>query len=135
MDKSVSFRVNVRATETQLSDLCEAVGWSRFGADYTALDHYALTTSAWENEQRLVGWVSVVSDHVRHAFLLDVMVHPEHQRQGVGRSLVLLAMDEMRKRGVTAFHVDCANDRAGFYAKCGFNMCSGGWLDSTSPAP
>jgi ribosomal protein S18 acetylase RimI-like enzyme len=132
MDHSVTFRVNAQPTESQLSDLCETVGWSRFGADYAALDHYALTASAWANESRLVGWVSVVSDNVRHAFLLDVMVHPEFQRRGIGRAMVVLAMNEMRARGVTAFHVDCANDRAGFYEKCGFNMCSGGWLDSAA---
>ena len=87
------------------------------------------TTSAWTTDGRLVGWTSVVSDNVRHAFLLDVMVHPAFQRLGIGRQLVLEAMQEMRGRGVTAFHVDCAVDRAGFYEKCGFKMCAGGWLD------
>ena len=128
-DDSITIRVNTHPSETDLSDLCESVGWSRFGPDYAALDGYALTTSAWTNAGRLIAWTSVVSDNVRHAFLLDVMVHPDFQRRGIGRAVVLRAIEEMRARGVTAFHVDCHADRAGFYERCGFKMCAGGWLD------
>ena len=109
-----------------------AVGWSPFGVDYpAALAGYSVTTSAWSADGRLVAWTSVVSDNVRHAFLLDVMVRPEFQGRGLGREVVLRAIDAMRAKGVTAFHVDCAQDRAGFYEKCGFKMCAGGWLDTT----
>jgi hypothetical protein len=72
----IRLRANARPSERELSDLCEVVGWARFGDGYAALDHYSVTTSAWADE-RLVAWTSVVSDNVRHAFLLDVMVHPE----------------------------------------------------------
>jgi GNAT superfamily N-acetyltransferase len=126
---SIEIRVNVRPTEPELSDLCEAVGWKRFGEDFAALQGYALTTSAWTSDQHLIGWISMVSDNVRHAFLLDVMVHPAFQKKGIGRAVVLRAIEEMRQRGVTAFHVDCAPENARFYEKCGFKMCTGGWLD------
>jgi GNAT superfamily N-acetyltransferase len=118
-DHDVDIRVNVRPAEAELSDLCESVGWSRFGADYVALDGYSLTISAWTKDGRLIAWTSVVSDNVRHAFPLDVMVHPAFQKRGIGRTVVLRAIQEMRTRGVTAFHVDCALDRATFYEKCG----------------
>ena len=131
MHPDVYFQVNARPSRRELDDLCLAVGWSEFGTDYPAvLDGYAVTTSAWSTAGRLVAWTSVVSDNVRHAFLLDVMVHPEFQRQGIGREVVVRAIGEMRARGVTAFHVDCAPDRAGFYEKCGFKMCAGGWMDT-----
>ena len=130
----IEILVNSCPTEAELSDLCEAVGWKRFGADYMALQGYALTTSARTIDGRLIAWTSVVSDNVRHAFLLDVMVHPEFQKKGIGRAVVLRAIEEMHERGVTAFHVDCAAENALFYAKCGFQMCAGGWLDrSTLP--
>jgi GNAT superfamily N-acetyltransferase len=129
----VDFRLNARPSREELDALSVAVGWSPFGVDYAAaLDGYAVTTSAWTSAGRLVGWTSVVSDHVRHAFLLDVMVHPDFQRRGIGRQLVHRAIDAMRAEGVTAFHVDCAPDRAGFYERCGFKMCAGGWLDTSN---
>jgi ribosomal protein S18 acetylase RimI-like enzyme len=77
-----------------------------------------------------VAWTSLVSDNVRHAFLLDVMVHPDFQRQGIGRQVVHHAIAAMRAKGVTIFHVDCAADRAGFYEKCGFTLGAGGWLNT-----
>ena len=126
---SITIRVNALPSEAELSDLCEAVGWSRFGADYAALNGYALTTSAWTDSGQLIAWTSIVSDNVRHAFLLDVMVHPDFQKKGLGRAVVLRAIEEMRARGVTTFHVDCSPDRAGFYERCGFKMGAGGWLD------
>ena len=133
---SVEIRVNARATEPELSDLCESVGWKRFGEDFVALECYALTTSAWTRDGMLIGWTSVVSDTVRHAFLLDVMVHPAFQKRGIGRAVVLRAIEEMRQRGVTAFHVDCAPENARFCEKCGFTMCAGGWLDlEATPKP
>ncbi len=114
---SVDIRINAVPTEAQLSDLCQAVGWNRFGEDHVALQGYALTTSAWTNAGRLIAWTSVVSDKVRHAFLLDVMVHPEFQKKGIGRAVVVRAIEEMCQRGVTAFHVDCASENAAFYEK------------------
>jgi len=127
------FRVNARPSREELDELCRAVGWSAFGKDYpAALDGCAVTTSAWTGG-RLVAWTSVVSDNVRHAFLLDVMVHPDFQRRGLGRQVVTQAIDAMRAKGVTAFHFDCAPDQAGFYEKCGFKMCAGGWLDTAAP--
>ena len=129
MTISITVLVNHRPSEAELSDLCESVGWERFGPDYLALDNYALTTSAWADDGRLVAWTSIVSDQVRHAFLLDVMVHPDFQKQGVGRAVVLKAIAEMKARGVTAFHVDCKAEHTGFYERCGFKMCAGGWLD------
>jgi GNAT superfamily N-acetyltransferase len=128
---SVDIRVNAVPTEAQLSDLCESVGWTRFEEDYVALHGCALTTSAWTNDDRLIAWTSVVSDNIRHAFLLDVMVHPDFQKRGIGRAVVAQAIEEMCQRGVTAFHVDCAPETAAFYEKCGFKMCAGGWLDAS----
>jgi GNAT superfamily N-acetyltransferase len=133
---SIEIRVNARPTEPELSDLCESVGWKRFGEDFAALQGYALTTSAWTNDGQLIAWTSVVSDNVRHAFLLDVMVHPAFEKKGIGRAVVSRAIAEMRQRGVTAFHVDCAPENAPFYEKCGFKMCAGGWLDlEAKPKP
>ena len=129
----LDFRVNARPSREELDALSVAIGWSPFGQDYAAaLDGYAVTISAWTEAGRLVAWTSVVSDNVRHAFLLDVMVHPDVQRRGIGRQVVHRAIDAMRRKGVTAFHVDCAPDRAAFYAKCGFKMCAGGWLDAAN---
>ena len=41
-----------------------------------------------------VGYARVVSDRSRFAYLCDVIVHPDHQRRGIGRAMVKHAMLE-----------------------------------------
>ena len=40
----------------------------------------------------LVGYLRVISDRVRFAYLLDVIVAPEYRKQGIGSALVRYAM-------------------------------------------
>jgi predicted N-acetyltransferase YhbS len=71
----------------------------------------------------------MVSDNVREAFFVDVIVHSDFQGRGIGRQIVRLAVKEMTRRGMKGLHVDCAPSHAGFYEKCGFNIGVGGWID------
>lgn len=43
-------------------------------------------------DQKLVGFCRVITDFIYRASLWDVMVHPEHQGQGVGSALVDYAL-------------------------------------------
>lgn len=76
----------------------------------------ALVISAWDGD-RLVGAVRVLSDGVFRSYLLDLIVDPQYQRQGIGR--------EMVKRCVAHYPdshwlLCAADDAIGFYNKCGF---------------
>jgi ribosomal protein S18 acetylase RimI-like enzyme len=129
---TVEFRLNFRPSPGDIGDLRESVGWSRWEQDYpSAFDGYAATVSAHVDDGRLVGWVAVISDNLRHAFLVDVMVDPDFQRQGIGTTLVRRAVEEMRARGITLIHVDCTPEHAKFYEGCGFRIGVGGWMDLT----
>jgi len=46
-----------------------------------------LVISAWDAGE-LVGLVRVVGDGVTVAYIQDLLVHPTHQRQGIGRALL-----------------------------------------------
>lgn len=75
---------------------------------------------------RLVGFVNMVSDGDRHGFLLDTAVAPDHQRQGIGRQLVRLAVDEAHRAGCAYVHVDFEPHLSDFYASCGFTATAAG---------
>ena len=90
----------------------------------------ALETSA-APEHGLVGFVNVVGDGGRHAFLLDTTVHPDRQRGGLGRRLVGTATAEARARGAEWLHVDYEPHLAGFYEGCGFRPTRAGLLRLT----
>jgi len=75
-----------------------------------------LVISAWDGE-RLVGAVRVLSDTIFRSYLLDLVVDPEYQCQGIG--------SEMVKRCIAHYPdshwlAGAADDAVEFYNKCGF---------------
>ena len=109
-----------------LCDLREAVEWERAEEDYpAAFDGYAETAAAYDGD-RLVGWCALASDGVRHGFLIDVMVHPDYQRRGIGHTVVSRVIDQLRQRGVTIIHADFSVEHAKFYSSLEFQRTMAG---------
>lgn len=79
-------------------------------------------------EDRLIGFVNVAWDGGIHAFLLDTMVHPGFQRQGIATQLVRAATEEARRRGAEWLHVDYEPHLDDFYRGCGFHPTLAGLI-------
>ncbi len=77
----------------------------------------------------LVGYVSVLSDGIADAFLLDLMVHPDHQGTGLGSHLVKRVVRDMERAGVRCIQVTFNDHLEPFYARCGFHIFKGGIID------
>ena len=123
----ISFTLNPTISSQALCDLREAVGWSRSEEDYpTALHGYWATVGGLDATNKLVAWCAILSDGVRHAVLLDVIVHPSHQRKGVGKALVAAAVKHIQAHYITIIHVDFEPDTTTFYEACGFRVGLGG---------
>lgn len=124
----VLFAVRTPLTDAQLNALF-AAAWpghaeKRFGP---MLDRSLTWVAAWRAEQ-LVGFVNVATDGGAHAFVLDTTVHPEVRRQGVGRRLVLMAVEQARAAGAAWMHVDYEPHLDAFYHGCGFRPTAAGLL-------
>jgi len=115
------------------TDQYEAIAWDRVTAWLTAAQwsrginraevemgacHSALVVGAW-CEGELVGFARVVSDCVRFAYLMDVIVAPEHRRQGIGQGMVRFALEHPRLKWVYSWMLR-TRDAQGVYAKVGF---------------
>jgi ribosomal protein S18 acetylase RimI-like enzyme len=75
----------------------------------------------------LVGFANVITDGLVHAWLQDVMVSPDHQRNGIGAQLVDEATRQSRQAGCEWLHVDFDDDVADFYyQRCGFQKTNAG---------
>ena len=122
--------INPNVPPLAISDLREAVGWDRSDEDYpAALKGYWATIGGFDNSGKLIAWCAIVSDGVRHAVLLDVIVHPLFQGQGIGRELVAQAIQHIRSHGISIIHVDFLPEKANFYERCGFKIGLGGIME------
>lgn len=91
--------------------------------------HSVSWVGAFDGHQ-LVGFVHEVWDGGAHAFLLDTVVSPDHQRRGIGAAVVSALAKDIADRGCQWLHVDYEPHLAPFYRDaCGFNHTEAGLLN------
>ncbi len=108
----------------QLYDLFLTTGWN----EYYQLEKDELF-SAFENSwhvlfaydtNRLVGMGRIICDNVCHALILDMIVHPEYQRKGIGSDLLERFVQKCQACSIRDIQLFSARDKVGFYTKHGF---------------
>lgn len=112
------------AAERQLLSLYGSVGWTACTACPERL-HRAVAGSlcclaAWEDDM-LVGLVRAVGDGVSVLYVQDLLVRPEYQRRGIGRSLleaVLSLYPDVRQKLLLT---DDVPETLAFYRALGFS--------------
>lgn len=105
--------------------LRKSVGWSVFDETLSkkGLQNSAFKVAAIENGQT-VGFARVVSDGCLVAFIVDVMVLPEYQGNGIGKEIMKRIMDYIKSRKNAGerlvVNLMSAKGKEGFYTALGF---------------
>jgi len=87
----------------------------------TAIENSWYTLSAYDEEQ-LVGFGRVMCDGVMHAMIFDVIVHPTHQRRGIGSAILKRLIAVCRDENIRDVQLFAANDMRSFYEEHGFTL-------------
>ena len=105
----------------QIAELREAVGWNRMENELSRSDLENLFEIGFMEDEKLIGYLCVVSNRVTDAYIQDVMVHPEAQRQGIGTGMMQLALVSIREKGLPMVSVIYGDEALRpFYEKFGF---------------
>lgn len=89
------------------------------------LDNASLTISAW-HDGRLVGIARTLTDFTYVAYLADLAVDTEYQKQGIGEQLIL---ETKRRLGQECMIVLLAAPKANdYYPKLGFEHNPRAWM-------
>ena len=79
----------------------------------------SLVVGGFDERGNQLSYLRVISDKVRFAYILDVIVDPALRRQGIGRRMVKFAM-ESREMSLVYQWLLVTRDAHGVYAKVGF---------------
>ncbi len=105
-------------------DLFESTGWNR-EYQLSPDELFSSLLSSWYMvsayaDDRLVGFGRILSDGILHALIVDLIVLPQYQGQGIGASLLDKLVAQCQAHGVRDIQLFCAKGKEGFYARYGF---------------
>ena len=100
------------------------------------IQNSALVMGAFSDDDRQVGFLRVVSDKVRFAYILDVIVAEDFRHQGIGQNLVKMAMADPELKDVYKWLLTTM-DAHKVYEKCGLELLQDTerWMAIMNPRP
>ncbi len=123
-----AYLVSPRLTNDELNALHNASWQDHTWRDFEPVLNRSLAYVCAYNENRLIGFTNLAWDGGEHSFILDVLVHPEFRRRGIGQELVRRAVAEAEGRGLKWVHVDYEPHLQKFYEQCGFRDTAAGLI-------
>lgn len=108
---------------SEILDLYNRVGWQAYTKDPAVLErafeHSLLTLAAYDN-RNLIGLIRMVGDGETIVFIQDLLVHPAHQRKGIGTALIRAAAEQFRNVRQIQLTTDDSTKTVEFYKSLGF---------------
>ncbi|MBQ8312245.1 MAG: GNAT family N-acetyltransferase [Clostridia bacterium] len=108
---------------SSLEELYRSVGWTSYLRRPNLLEEaYARSLkalAAYEDEQ-LVGIIRAVGDGVSILYIQDLLVHPAHQRKGIGTRLLNEILGSFPDVNQTVLITDDTDETICFYEAAGF---------------
>lgn len=109
--------------ESEILNLYASVGWTAYTNDPEALRngfaHSLLTLAAYEGDT-LLGLIRVVGDGFTVALIQDILVHPAHQRRGIGSRLMQAVLQRFSHVRQIELTTDNTPKTMAFYKSQGF---------------
>ena len=131
-DSSLPIERGQPVTPGEIATLRAAVGWDRCEDSQERVLRGSERYYTVRDQDRLIGFLNVISDGVADALLVNVIVHPDFQRKGLGQALVRRAVSDLTADGIQCIQTTFLPDREEFYRKCGFYILGGGIVDNAA---
>jgi len=114
----------------EIESLRAAVGWDKMEGKYDRILPKLYSWYSVRIDNDLIGFLSVLSDGIGDAFLLDLMVHPGFQRKGIGTALVTRAILDLKTEGIKCIQVVFVPEMESFFQRFRFHLCKAGVIDT-----
>ncbi len=121
----IEIRVGHDLSFDQLLALYESLGWIAYTHEQRraqlpdAIRNSTYVVSAWQGE-RLIGLTRGLSDDVSIFYLQDILIHPDFQRQGIGKRLLGNCLERFKHVRSKVLLTDDEERQAQFYESLGY---------------
>ncbi|MFT3893021.1 MAG: GNAT family N-acetyltransferase [Anaerolineales bacterium] len=109
----------------QLVDLYNSVGWLAYTTEeqkpklQQAIRNSTYVVTVWDRE-KMVGLARCISDDVSICYLQDILIHPDYQRQGIGRTLLANCLERFAHVRTKILLTDDEERQIKFYESLGY---------------
>lgn len=113
----------------ELNQLLATVGW---GSNTDEKLKRALELSwGWmtvrNDHNELIGFVQVLSDGIKHAYILRLLVHKDYQGKGIGKQIVKELLEWLEENGLNPILITKPNEEP-FYNQFDFSREQNGFI-------
>jgi ribosomal protein S18 acetylase RimI-like enzyme len=127
MQNSYSENIDYKTTNPNIEEywsLFNSTGWNvdyKFSIEelLTAIERSWYSISAY-SEDRLIGYGRIISDGIHHAFIIDLIVSPSCQGNGIGSELLKKLIQKCTQHNIRDIQLFSAKNKFEFYEKYGF---------------
>ncbi|MEK4905927.1 GNAT family N-acetyltransferase [Niallia sp. FSL R7-0648] len=121
--KTYQFENNI-PTLTEYRSLCESVGWANFmnfDVAETSLRNslYCITV---KDKEQIIGMGRIVGDGAIYFYIQDIVVHPDYQKNGIGKEIMALLVEYLKSNAPDKAFVGlfASQGKETFYEKYNF---------------
>lgn len=82
-----------KVSAAEVAQLRKVVGWTPLNEQLDQALANSYTHFSVRVNNQLVGFVRVISDRAIHAYIADLIVHPDYQKKGIGKALIQEAVN------------------------------------------
>lgn len=123
--KDIEIRVGSDLPFEQLLSLYNSVNWLVYTNEEnrqmldTAVRNSTYVVSAWQGDQ-LIGLARGLSDDISIFYLQDILIRPEYQGTGIGRTLLANCLERFKHVRAKVLMTDNEEKQLKFYKSMGF---------------
>jgi len=110
-------------TAEELAYMYQEAGWIK-KPDPQQMEKSVLTQSEWfvarDSDKTLLGIGRVITDYVRYAFIVDIIIKEEYQGRGIGKQIMNDVIALCRSLGIDSVNLWPSEGKVPFYEGLGF---------------
>lgn len=120
---------NSELTVIELNELLETMGWGVNPIE--KLENSLKLSWGWitarDQSGKLIGFVQVLSDGIKHAYILRLLVYKDYQGKGIGTKIVEELMELLKENKLNPILITKPAEEA-FYNKFGLTRSQNGFI-------